>query len=44
MNTANHKIDVIRDYSLELGDSGALDSFDLSTESINGEYTIIKLM
>ena len=44
MNTANHKIDVIRDYSLELGDSGALDSFDWSTESIDGEYTIIKLL
>jgi len=44
VNAANHKIDVIRDYSLELGDSGALDSFDWSTESINGEYTIIKLM
>ena len=44
MNTANYKIDVIRDYFVELGDSGVLDIFDWSTESINGEYTIIKLM
>jgi len=44
VNTANNKIDVIRDYSLEIGDSGALDGFDWSTESINGEYAIIKLM
>ena len=44
MNTANNKIDVIRDCFVELGDSGVLDSFDWSTESINGEYAIIKLM
>ena len=44
MNTVNNKIDVNMDYSLEIGDSGALDSFDWSTESINGDYTIIRLM
>ena len=44
MNIANNKIDVIRDYFVDLGDSGVLDSFDWSTEIINGEYAIIKLM
>ena len=44
MNTANNKIDVIRDCFVELGDLGVLDRFDWPTESINGDYTIIKLM
>ena len=44
MNTANNKIDVIKDYFLEFGDAGALDSFDWSTESINEEFIIIRQM
>ena len=44
MNSTNNKINVIKDYYAELDKAEILDSFDWSAESIDEEFTIIKLM
>ena len=44
MNTVKSKIDVIKTYYAELDQAKMLDNFDWSAESIDEEFTIIKLM
>ena len=44
MSSTNNKINVIKTYYKELDQAEILDDFDWSDESIDEEFTIIKLM
>ena len=44
MSTTKNKINVIKNFYRELDQAEMLDSFDWSSESIDEEFTIIKLM
>ena len=44
MSTTKTKINVIKNFYRELDQAEMLDSFDWSAESIDEEFTIIKLM
>ena len=44
MSSTNNKVNVIKAYYAELDQAKMLDDFDWSDESIDEEFTIIKLM
>ena len=44
MSSTNNKVNVIKAYYTELDQAEMMDDFDWSDESIDEEFTIIKLM